>query len=443
MENALSKIKDQLAKRKADITGWQIRESQKTSFQSFLAKEEPESRRAVHTISYWISIYQKRRSSNSAETLGLSTFKVTPVDFSQLEKRLDDAVFAAKLVSNQPFELPEQPSTIPQVAIADPTLNETTLNELENRLKAAVAREKGIRLSSAEFFIDQIETRLLNHKGLDVRQKGTTIETEFILLCRSDAKENEYIERYERRYRKDFELEQQVAKSAQFAREATVAVLPKTGAFPVLLSEEPLDRLFEPLVARASARLKYNKMNNSTMGASILDGGEAKGDQVTLWLNNTLDRAPGSFLFDSYGTPAQRVCLIEKNRLKNFLADKRYADYLSLPVTGEMGNLEVEPGSKSFDELKASVAAGKPLYHILAFSAFEPNSITGAFSAEIRTGYEISRAGVRPIKGGSVTGVLQKDLLDAHLSKERIQREHVFVPKGILFQNLTIAGDKS
>jgi hypothetical protein len=80
------------------------------------------------------------------------------------------------------------------------------------------------------------------------------------------------------------------------------------------------------------------------------------------------------------------------------------------------------------------------IYQLMAFSAFEPNAITGAFSAEIRAGYEITTRGKKPIKGGSVSGVLQRDLLNAYLSKEQTQRERALLPKGIFFQKLTLAG---
>jgi hypothetical protein len=96
-----------------------------------------------------------------------------------------------------------------------------------------------------------------------------------------------------------------------------------------------------------------------------------------------------------------RVCLIERNRLKNFLADKRYADYLGVPVTGELGNIDVESGSLPYKTMTdAATGNGKPIYHLQAFSAFEPNAITGAFSAEIKAGYEISSKGINRLKGG-------------------------------------------
>jgi len=149
----------------------------------------------------------------------------------------------------------------------------------------------------------------------------------------------------------------------------------------------------------------------------------------------------GSYRFDSYGSPGKRVCLIKNNVVTDLLADKRYSDYLGVPVTGEMGNMEVEAGSTSFKDLLDPTRGGKGvLYHLQAFSAFEPNSITGAFSAEIRAGYEISAAGVKPIKGGSVSGVLQKAMESCWFSTERIQRERSLVPKGIVFESLDIAG---
>lgn len=453
----LKKIIDRLGK--AGLTGWQVRHSKKKSFQSFLAKDEKECDRFTDTESCLVSIYQKRDvpvffdtshgnghgeekpSPDSKPVLGLSNFKVTPQNVGDLDSFLEEAVFSAQLVNNQPFELPSQPKNMIDVEIADATMSERSLEECEGRLLKALSKEKNISLAGAEFFIDRIHTRLLNHNGLDVEQDETQIQTEFILLAKKGKKENEFINRTTRRLMRDFNLEHEVRQSARYALEATTATLPKTGTFPVLLSEEPLDQLFNPVLARASARLKYNKMMNTPLGRSVLADGEVKGDKITLWSNGLLKGGLASSKFDSYGTPSRRVNLIENNLLKQYLADKRYADYLNLPVTGEMGNLEIAPGSKTFSEFLEPEGWGVDvIYHLQAFSAFEPNPITGAFSAEIRAGYEISSKGVRPIKGGSVSGVLQRDLLNCFLSKETQQREHALVPKGVFFRQLTIAG---
>ncbi|MFN0118235.1 MAG: metallopeptidase TldD-related protein [Elusimicrobiota bacterium] len=434
-ESILSQIKGILNKKK--LTAWQIRQMVQTSFQSFLALTEEECRRTVSTTIYIISLYKKRVDKEGKETLGLSQFKIGPQDLAQLEKLIDNALFSANLVSNIPFHLPGQPSKLPDVEIYDQTLNGSSLIDFSDRIQSCVSKEKNIRLSAAEFFINKTEVRQINHCGLDVTQEDTSIHTEFILLAKSEKGENEFINRYTRRFLTDFKLEEEIAQSAQFARDATLASLPKTGDYPVLISDEPLDHLFNPIIAKTSARLKFNHMVQSNIGDSILDG-TAVGDSITLYSNGLISQALGTNRFDSYGVPTNKTLLVENNIIKNYLADVRYGSYLNLPITGEIGNVEVLPGSQSFQSL---ISSHPVLYHLQAFSAFEPNAITGAFSAEIRAGYEISSQGVRPIKGGSVSGVLQKALLDCYLSQERVQRERVLVPKGILFSHLTLAGN--
>ncbi len=418
------------------VSMWQILAARKTSHQSFTALTERECVRSVESTIYDVTIYKRKDGGK----LGLSSFRISANEAGELDKRLGEALFAADLVSNQSFELPGSPSSIPAVLLADASVDGKLLANFEDRLKTAIAREKNTRLSAAEFFVDRMHATLYNSNGLELEQESTTLHAEFILLSKSGATEKEFINRYTRRFVQDFDLEGEVAESSEFARAATKASLPKTGTFPVLLTDEPLDNLFNPLVAKASARLKYNKMVQAQIG-DLVSSTETKGDAVTLWSNPLLPRNMGSYRFDSYGTPGQRVCLIENGRLKTHLADKRYADYLSVPVTGMLGALEVAPGTHAYHSFFDPKAWGSDrIYHLQAFSAFEPNPITGNFSAEIRAGYEITTNGVKPIKGGSVSGVLPDAIADVYLSREQVHRERALLPKGVLFKRLTIAG---
>lgn len=417
------------------VSMWQILELRKTSHQSFLALSRPECARTVDSTVYDITIYKRKDNG----TLGLSSFRVSPND-PDLDKRLGEALFAADLVSNQSFDLPLTPEALPVVPLADPLVNAALLPQFEERLSSAVAREKNTRLSAAEFFVDRLHSRLFNSNGFELEQESTQLHTEFILLSKTGSSEKEFINRYTRRFVQDFDVEGQVAESSQFARDATRATLPKTGVFPVLLSDEPLDNLFNPLVAKASARLKYNKMVQTSVGDSVATG-DVKGERVTLFSNALLPRSCGSYRFDGYGTAGRRVCLINEGKLTSYLADKRYADYLSVPATGALGALEVLGGAHSYHSFFDPAQWGADrIYHLQAFSAFEPNAITGNFSAEIRAGYEITATGVRPIKGGSVSGVLPEALCDVYLSREQTFRERALLPKGVLFRGLTIAG---
>ncbi len=425
---------------KRPLFGWQITQVDKTSRQSFLALGKRECYRETATQNFEVSVYTVRESGGR-KVLGTSSFRMGPERFADFDELINQAQFAAGLVTNDVFELPEAGQSYPDVEMADPSLSADLLKKTEDRVRAAVAKEQGVRLSSAEFFFDRIHTRMVNHRGLDVSQDGTMIELEMILLAKSGSGEKEFISRLRRRFLADLPLEKEIARSAKLAREANRAQLPQTGEFPVVFSEEPLDKIFEPMVAWASGRLKFNRIIDKKMGSNLVGAGKTVGDAVTLWSNGLVKGGAGTCRFDGFGSPMNRTLLIQNNILKRYLANKQYADYLKIPPTGDLGNVEVAGGSTPFGLfLDPGLIGEKIIYHIQAFSAFEPNPITGAFSAEIRAGYEISPSGITPIKGGSVSGVLQNALQNCIISKEVKMRERFLGPEGILFKKLTLAG---
>jgi predicted Zn-dependent protease len=77
----------------------------------------------------------------------------------------------------------------------------------------------------------------------------------------------------------------------------------------------------------------------------------------------------------------------------------------------------------------------------VSFRRFNPNTISGAFSGEIRLGYLHKNGKKIPIKGGSVSGSTQAAFARALKSCETAQRAAYFGPKGVFFERLTIAGD--
>ncbi|MES2202240.1 MAG: metallopeptidase TldD-related protein, partial [candidate division FCPU426 bacterium] len=152
-----------------------------------------------------------------------------------------------------------------------------------------------------------------------------------------------------------------------------------------------------------------------------------------------LPYAVGSYRVDTSGTPGGRRLLVENGRLKCRWANSRYAQYLGQAPTGDLGNLVVEAGKFEVADL-LKPEGGRPLYHLHDFSYFEPNPITGEFSAEIRSGEEISAEGTRPIKGGSVSGSSSLALGSALFSKDTAQRERYLGPTFIRCPRLTLAG---
>jgi predicted Zn-dependent protease len=142
--------------------------------------------------------------------------------------------------------------------------------------------------------------------------------------------------------------------------------------------------------------------------------------------------------WDHYGSPARNALLIEDGVFQRPWADTRYAQYLGVEPTGDIGNLTVGRGATSLEQLRST--AHGPVYEVVAFSWFNPDPTTGDFSAEIRLGYRHDASGVRPIKGGSLVGNIFAAFGDARFSAEPFTDGVYYGPAAIRFADLKITG---
>jgi predicted Zn-dependent protease len=330
---------------------------------------------------------------------------------------------------------------LPQLQLADAALQaepEAALRLEADKLRQAAASQDSIRFSAAELFADRSRLRYFNSQGVNVLQESTLLSGEFVLLANGAKGESEVFRAFKRRRVQDLDLADMVRESSSLARQRTAAVLPQTGSFDVVFSGEALDHFFGWFCTQASAAASYNRMTRAQIG-DMLASPAPGASPLILWHNAVIPYAVGSYRVDSSGSSGCRRLLIEGGRLKSRWAPARYAQYLNCEASGELGNIEVEPGAYAdADLLKAE--EGRPLYHLFDFSYFEPNGVTGEFSAEIRGGEEISSGGVKPIKGGSVSGLSAAAVSSARFSSALARRERYFGPKYIRCSNLTLAG---
>jgi PmbA protein len=162
----------------------------------------------------------------------------------------------------------------------------------------------------------------------------------------------------------------------------------------------------------SSAEAKYRKITQWEAGSPVFRKAGA-GDPLTIWANRRLPYGLHADQFDEEGLPAQRLLLIEDNKLANYWAKKRYAEYLSLPATGSFGDIELPPGPAP----EASLRAG-PYAEIARFSWFDPDVVTGDFASEIRLGYLVDGDQRTPFRGGMLVGNVLDALAEAHWSSE-------------------------
>ncbi len=413
---------------------WEIRRLRKKSFQRYLIFNEQESQRVVENEKFLVTLY-KKFEKDGHEVLGESSLSLSEGD--DLRDKLSAAWEMAGLVANPVFVLPDGGLVYRPVQTVDPEVREHPLFYLDqirdDLVKTPLDR---VRLSSAEIFLELKEFEIVNSLGLEQAQEETEILVEFVLLAEKGAGfgGESWGWKQGRNYA-DMRLGHELQKYARFALESQEAVLPPSGVYPVVFSEESLDTLFNFFILQASGPARFQGWSRLELDQPVLP--EIKGEALSLASNPSIAGLLKTRSFDDQGLPLIPVDVIRENIFRRRMNSKRYADYLQEPATGGMANLQVAPGPRSFQEL----LEGGPVFHLLRFSTFEPNPITGAFSGEIRTGYLLKDGSATPIKGGSVSGVMDQAFKEAYFSREITRRAAYLGPKAVRLEGLDIAGE--
>jgi len=424
---------------------WLVRHIRKTSTQHYVIGPRPESARQVASECAVVTVMNDHVAAKggAGKVRGEAEVTLLPTDLPRLGEKLSQAVFMAGLTDNPSYDLPG-PAKYPAVDLADPEIRNAPRQVAEQavqQLLEALRLEKDVRLSSAETFVEERHTTLHNSRGLSGSQTDTNMLLDYVLLATGRDNEMESHIAVERRRATDLDVGASVRRQAQYARDALAAVPPKTGIFPVVVSDDALAELVmaggdSPLIFRSSAQMKYQRMTPWEIGKSIFPE-PPSGDQFTTYSNAILPFGTHSSSFDSDGLPGQRCSIIDSGVLQRFWSRYRYAQYLQVPATGNFANIEIAAGSHPFVDMLVS---SSPVYHIVAFSAMSPDPITGDFVGEIRLGYELQGEQARPIKGGSISGNLFAALSTAQLSQETVFLGDYLGPRGMRFPNITVAG---
>ena len=302
-----------------------------------------------------------------------------------------------------------------------------------------------MRLSSMEVFLNAAEVTLRTSAGVAATRRGTAAECELVVTSRNDAgEESEAQDLWTRRRVADLDVTGRARRQAQYARDSLRAGPPAGGEWPVVLEAETMLPFFAPVTYRSAAGSKYRQATPWEPGQPIAPDAATTGpdgasfDPLNLASDGLLPFGEETRAFDDEGLPARQFDLIVAGTLLRYWAGQRYADYLGMAATGRVANFALGPGPRSAADL-LSPLGNTPLLHVVTFSWLNPDPITGAFSGEIRLGYEVTQEGVRPVKGGAVSGNVFRALTQAHFSRETTFAGSYLGPAWSRYHGLTVS----
>ena len=436
----IGKIQKALSDNQA-IKAWIIRHEKTHGFQQYELKKSTESQREVISELFTVDVLCDSENSEGKPGSGLGTVSLLPG--ADIDSALEKAVLTAQLVHNEPYNFAE-PDSIPDIELADHDYLDDPAGKIQgilNTLIKTTASFPHVRLTAAECFGQEKTTHLVSSKGIDATQKDTQLYLQWVYIGGSGDSEVETFAEVYRRRISDLDLEKEAALRAQYTSDLLEAQEPPSYTGPIYVQGPTLavmvagemlaGSLFQTL---SSAALKYSGETPWEIGKSIFRE-DVKGDALHMWANRQLPYGIPSSSFDNEGIPAQRIALIQDNKLAAFIADQRFADYLDMQPSGDFGSIEIPAGNMPLSELQTG-----PHIEIAEYSWFNPSPVTGDFACEIRLGYIVEDGRRKPFKGGMLVGNLLDALADMRWSKETGFYGNYLGPKAALFNNLKVVG---
>ena len=339
--------------------------------------------------------------------------------------QIDLAIEAALQTDHQAWELPsELPPSLPTLRTTDPRMGEDlekTVAQVTAQIQQAVARERRTRFNSAELFMSVHHSELHLSNGLTHRSSQSRIYTEAAYSFSQGERSDEYLKARWAVTLDDLPVQELFDETSDRAEHSLNTAKPVTGTYPVIVDAEVLATLFNSQLGQLSSGNAYHGLPFVKPGSELIPG--ATGDRITLRLDPTLEFGADTTAISDQGIAQTAFKLVDGNRVTATATDKRYADYLGTSATTSRGNIVVDGGSLSHDEL---AALGPQVIEILQFSGLFTDPNSGTFGSEIRLArlYD-NRSGktkVTYLKGGSLSGSFVENFRGARLSRQRVKR---------------------
>ncbi|MEM3126787.1 MAG: metallopeptidase TldD-related protein [Candidatus Woesearchaeota archaeon] len=377
------------------------------------------------------------------DQIGENTFPVINDDENYLKKQIDDAVYACSFTKKQKYELLKKKEKVPNIKLVDSQISEAIKNGKGHELLKKIAanlfsefrKQANIKLNGMELSASKIIFNVLTSKNISVKTEKTELYVDAVITSFSGKKEQEYLGVEILSRVKDFDASKFVKKYCNFSQDILKAKSPDSCKGNIILTQDALHEFFfshinpTPLILHASARLKHMGISRFNKGDFITIN-PPQGETITLISNPHINFNPASSQYDEDCVASKKIKIIENSRVKNFFGDLRHSQYIGIKPTGLLGVLEVSPGKKP-----ESALLKEDHYEIVAFSWFNPNTLSGDFSAEIRLGYIVRNGKKIPFKGGTFTGNVFHLFRNVYLSKETELVYGYKGPKAILFKD--------
>lgn len=411
-----------------DIKLYSITEVQKESVELYFVRKSLDMRRHNHIANLHLTVYRDFEKNGKKMRGSSTTLLYVTMTKEEIQKTVEAAYYAASFVCNPYYELPSGSAvdciTIPS-GLSNQSLEDTTLSFVEALYSADTAKD--VFINSSEFFSNKNTVRIINSQGIDVSYVKYSISGEFVAQCLSPAD----VETYKSFHYNDLDCEamkQLAMDTLELTKSRAIASsTPKTGNYDIILSDQQVETMLSYYVDRSDNSFIYPGYSNYKVGTQV-QGNDVSGELLNIQLI-------ASEPYSIEGIPMSNRPLITDGVLNTIQGNSRFAYYLGVPAIGNYNSIQVNNGTMSMNEMKQG-----SYLHIVNFSDFQMDPLSGDFGGEIRLAFLSDGKTVKPVTGGSISGNMANYHDQLIFSKERQVRAEFQGPYALLLKDVSVSG---
>ncbi len=419
------------------VDEYKIIKSDISSTELFFIKEQLQMNRGKD-VSHTNVVVYKNFEENGVKFKGSSVVRIGPSQtIEEIEEKVNQAALAASFVKNAYYDLPK-PTQEKAPKIESNFKNGELIDNLSKLVSDLYSQDNqfGAFVNSCEFFINRINTRIMDSNGLDVEFESYNGLIEIVVEANG---EKESIEIFNNltfsEYDPEWIKERIIDQLRNAALRSKAILMPNVENIPVIISTENASEFWGYYTFIAGAAEKYQRLHTNNVGDNI-QGENIIGDKVSMTLKPYIPNSIYSRYFDNDGVFLKDTEIIKDGIIKKLIANNRYAQYLKIETTGNIPNIVISAGSKTEKELKSG-----PYLEIISFSNFQMDNMTGNFGGEFRLGIYFDGEKEIPVKLGAISGNVETVKKEMYFSKEIISNGRYLAPKFMKFKDVSIAGN--
>ena len=413
------------------IKTYTVTSTKKESVELFFIKKNVDMRRMNRKNVFSITVY-KDMLEEGKKIRGFASILVNESDADdEIKNRIMQSLDSAKYVKNPYFELPVRELSKEVDCCGD--LSGKSLDEIAEEFTSAAysadCDEKAF-INSFEVFVTEKHVRVVTSEETDVSYVTREIEGEFVAQCKEPQDVETYMD-FKYNFLGKEEIKELIKNTLQVTKDRAKATAgPKSGKYDVILSDRYVPVLLQFFLDRANAGLIYQGFSSFKTGENV-QGTDVSGDvfDITYGVTNAFDSA--------YGNKMEERPMLEGGVLRNIHGAPRFSHYIGVPKIGTYEKVKIPAGSMGMTEMK-----NRKCLHVVNFSDFQMDPLSGHFGGEIRLAYLYDGEGnVSVVTGGSINGSFLSAMKNVRLSRETEKLWNYEGPKAVLLTDISVAGE--